>query len=116
MMTPYVSLRTGSINGVDVVGLLLSELARAVGRDVRHRPRPIERDQRDQVLEPVGPHVDQRLAHAARFHLEHADRLAAPEHRVGFRVVERDLSKVDCFPAAGDEINRPLEHGQRLQA
>ncbi len=101
---------------MDIVGLLLAELARAIGRDIRHRARAIERDQRDEVLEPVGPHVDQRLAHAAAFHLEHADRFAAPEHRVGLRIVERDLAKVDRFAAPGDEVDRALEHGQRLQA
>ena len=100
---------------MDVVGLLLSELAGAIGRDVRHRARAVERDQRDEVLEPVGAHVDQRLAHAAAFHLEHADCFAAPEHRVGLGVVERDLPKVDRFAAAGDEIDCPLENGQRLQ-
>ncbi len=39
--------------GMDVVGLLASVLARAIGRDVGHRARPVERDQRDDVLEPV---------------------------------------------------------------
>ena len=62
--------------GVDVVGLLLAMLARAIGRDVRHRPRPIERDQRDDVLETVRPHVEQRAPHARTFQLEHADRFA----------------------------------------
>ncbi len=50
------------------------------------------------------------------FHLEHADHLATPQHLVGFRIVERDLAQVDRFPLSRDEIDRALEHGQRLQA
>ena len=53
--------------GMDVVRLLVAVLARAIGRDVRHRARPIERDQRDDVLETVGPHVEQRPPHALHF-------------------------------------------------
>ena len=61
---------------MQIIGALVAELARAIGRNVRHRPRPVERDQHDQVFEAVGPHVDQRPAHALTFHLEDADRLA----------------------------------------
>ena len=75
---------------MEVLRLLVAVLAGAVGRDVRHRARAIERHQRDDVLEAVGPHVDQRLAHARTFHLEHADHLAARQHLVGLGVVERD--------------------------
>ena len=66
--------------GMDVVGLLHAVLARAIGRDVRHRARPVERDQRDDVLEAVRPHVEQRAPHALTFQLEDADRLGAREH------------------------------------
>ena len=65
--------------------LLLAMLAGIVGRDVLHRARPVERDQRDDVLDAVGLHADQRLAHAGTFHLEHADHLAARQHLVGLR-------------------------------
>ena len=74
-------------------------LARAIGRDVRHRARPIQRDQRDDVLEAVRAHVDQRAAHALAFHLEHADRLAAGQHLVGFGVVERQVGQIDVDAA-----------------
>ena len=84
---------------MDVVGVLLAELHRAIGRDIGHRAGPVERDQRDDVLEAVGAHFDQRLAHARAFQLEHADRLAAPEHFVGFLVVEQDLRQVDLDAA-----------------
>ena len=62
---------------MDVFGLLLAVLARAIGRDVRHRTWAIQRDQRDDVLETIGAHVLQGAAHALPFNLEHADRLAA---------------------------------------
>ena len=98
-----------------VFDLFSTELARAIEGNVGHRPRPIECDQRDQVLEPVGAHVHQRPAHAAAFHLEHADRLAAAKHLIGLLVVERDLAEVDRDSAPPYEIDRPLEHRQRLE-
>ena len=102
--------------GMDVVGLFEPVLAHAIGRDIGHRAGPIERHQRDDVLETVGPHVDQRAAHARTFHLEHADRLAAGHHLVGFLVVERQVGKIDVDAAALDELHRRLEHRQCLQA
>ena len=62
-----------------LVVLVLAELARAINRDIRHRAGAIERHQGDQVLEAVGLHLHQRLAHARAFHLEHADGLAPAE-------------------------------------
>ena len=81
--------------GMDVVRLLHAVLARAIGRDVRHRAGPVERDQRDDVLETVGPHVEQRAPHARAFQLEHADRFRARQQVVGFLVVERDGGEID---------------------
>ena len=101
---------------MDVFGLLLAVLARAIGRDVRHRTRAIERDQRDDVLEAVGPHVDERAAHALPFHLEDADGLAAREHCVAFGVVERNAQKIEIDAASGDEIYRRLQNSERRQA
>ena len=85
--------------GMDVVGLLHAMLARAIGRDVRHRARPVERDQRDDVLEAVRPHVEQRAPHALTFQLEDADRLGARQHGVGLFVVERDGREIDLDAA-----------------
>ena len=86
--------------------LLLPVLARIVGRDVLHRTGAIERDQRDDVLDAVGLHADQRLAHARTFHLEDADHLAARQHGVGLRVVERDARQVDLDAAPADQFHR----------
>ena len=94
---------------VNVFGLLLAVLARAIGRDVRHRARPIERDQRDDVLEAVRAHVDQRPAHPLPFHLEDADGLAARQHRVALGVVERNAQQVEIDAAPRDELYRGLQ-------
>ena len=91
---------------MQIVGALLTELSRTIGRDIRHRSRPIERDQHDQVFEPVRAHVDQRAPHALTFHLEHADGLAARQHLVGFSVVERDAQKIDVDAALTDQLAR----------
>ena len=93
---------------MEVFDRLVAELARAIGRDIRHRARPVERDQRDQVLEPVRPHVDERAPHALAFHLEHADRLAARQHLVGLGVVERNAQKIDLDAALAHEAHRRL--------
>ena len=102
--------------GMDVFGLLHAVLARAVGRDVRHRPRPVERDQRDDVLEAVRPHVEQRAAHALTFQLEDAHRLGAGEQRVGLLVVERDRRQIDVDAALLHERDGGLQHRERLEA
>jgi hypothetical protein len=85
--------------GVDVFRLLVAMLARAVGRDVRHRARPIERDERDDVLEPVRLHVEQRAAHALAFQLEDADRFSTRQQVVGFLVVQRDRGQIELDAA-----------------
>ena len=81
--------------GMNVVRLLHVVLARAVGRNIRHRARAIERDQRDDVLEAVRPHVEQRAAHARAFQLEHAHSFSARQQVVGVLVIERDSGKID---------------------
>ncbi len=83
-----------------------------VDRDVLHRPRPVERDERDQVFELGRAHLAERLAHARRLELEDAGRLAAGEHLVDLFVVERQLRDVD---AAG-ELGRLLDHVEVAQA
>ena len=50
------------------------------------------------------------------FHLEHADRLAAPEHFVSLGIVERDFRQVDLDAAPRQQPRRRLQRGQRLQA
>ena len=99
-----------------LVVLVLTELAGAIDRDVGHRARAVERDESDDVLEAVGLHLDEGLAHAGEFHLEHADRLAALEHLVCLAVVQRQRREIDLDPLAPDEIDSGAQHGQGLQA
>ena len=101
---------------MDVVRLLHVVLARAIGRYVRHRAGPVERDQRDDVLETVGAHVEQRAPHARAFQLEHADRFRARQEVVGFLVVERDGGKIDRDAAPLHQRDRGLQDGERFQA
>ena len=102
--------------GMDVIRLLHAVLARAISRDVRHRARPVQRDQRDDILETVGPHVEQRAAHARAFQLEHADRFGARQQVIGLGVVERDGGEIDVDAAALQQRHRGLQHGQGLEA
>ncbi|MET3868693.1 hypothetical protein ABIC20_006002 [Methylobacterium radiotolerans] len=99
-----------------LVAGVAAELALAVDRDVGHRARPVERHQGDDVLQPVGLHLAERLAHAGRFHLEHADRLAPAHGPVGVRVVERQRGEVDVDAALLEEIRAAAQHGQGLEA
>ena len=69
--------------GMNVIGLLPSVLAGAIGRNIRHRSRPVERDQRNDVLKSVRPHVEQSPPHALAFQLEDAHRLGARQHGIG---------------------------------
>ncbi len=112
-------MRLGEVglqSGVQVGRLLEPQLAAAIGGDVVHRAGTVERHQRDQVLDPVGLHLDEGLAHPCAFHLEHADRLAARQHLVGFGIVEGQARQIDVDAALLDELHSGGERGQRLEA
>ena len=99
-----------------LVAGIAAELALAIDRDVGHGARAVERHQGDDVLEAVGLHLDQRLAHAGGFHLEHAHRLAALHRRVGRRIVEGQGGEIDDDAALGQEVRAAAQQRQRLQA
>ena len=86
--------------------LLAPVLAGRVGRDVAHRPGPVERDEGDQILELARLHLAQRLAHARGLELEDARRVAAREHRVRRGVVEWERADVD----SADELDGLVDH------
>ena len=69
-------------------------LAARVGGDLVHRARAVQRDERDEVVELRRADLLERLLHALGLELEHADRVAAREHLVGLRVVERQRRHV----------------------
>ena len=93
--------------------LLAAVLARGVGRDVLHRARPVEGDERDQVLELGRLDLSQRFAHPGRLELEHAARLAAREHLVRPAVVERHCRHVETV---AHESFRGGDHVEVAQA
>ena len=80
---------------VQVVGLLLAMLDRDVARDVFHRPGPVQRDNRDDILEAVGPQLLEHVPHAGAFDLEHADRVTVRQQLVAGTVVERQIGEVE---------------------
>jgi hypothetical protein len=77
--------------GMRIFRIFIAVLAAPEGRDIVHRARPIERDERDDVLEYGRAHRRKRAAHALGFHLEHADRVTALEQfrSLGSSVIER---------------------------
>ena len=93
-----------------------AEFSGAIKRDIGHRARTIEGDERDQVLEAVGAHLAHRVAHAGTFQLEHAHRIALPQHVECRLVVERDLVGVETRDMLADEPLRLVDDGERLQA
>ena len=92
--------------------LLAPVLARGVRRDVPHRPRAVEGDEGDEVLELRRLHLAERVAHPGRLELEDARRVAAGEHRVRLPVVERERPDVDT----PDEIDRLVDDVEVAQA
>ena len=100
---------------VQIVGLLEAVLARDVLRNVVHRARPIERHQRDDVLEAVGLHLAQHIAHARAFQLEHAGRFTLSQHGEGALVIEWEMSEIDLLPAGADQAAGLVEHSECLE-
>ena len=87
-------------------------LSASVHRDVAHRARAVEGDERDAVLELGRLHEPQRLTHPGGLELEDASGLAARQHLVRLRVVERDLRDVD----SADEPDRLVDDVEVAQA
>jgi hypothetical protein len=101
---------------VEHVHLLPAELAVDIGVDVVHRPRPVERDQRGDLLQGRAAHLAQGVAHALGFQLEHADGLAGGQQFVGGLVVERQLVELQLNAAFLQEADGAVEHRQGLEA
>ncbi len=95
----------------------LAVLAPAIIRNAGHRAGPVQRNRGDQVLEPVRTHLAQRVAHALAFHLEHPAGIAARQHLVGLRVVQRQAVEIDrrC-PARAAAPSARSQDGERGQA
>ncbi len=99
---------------MQVIRLLLAMLALDVARDVLHRAGAVERHHGNDVLEAVGLHLAQHIAHAVAFELEHPRSVAPGEQLEGLSVVERQFRDIDAVLA--DEVASLLDHRQSLQA
>ena len=103
---------------VRVLDFLAAVLARHEGRDQVHRAGPVQRVERDQVLQPGWLGVAQHALHAARFELEHGLGHALGEQLVDLRVVERQVLERElllALVAAHDQVLGDLQDGQRGQ-
>jgi hypothetical protein len=74
---------------VDVRDRFRVALVSRVGVDVPHRPRAVQRVERNEILELGRAHLLERLPHAVGLELEHPHGIAPLEHLVGLGVVER---------------------------
>src|SRR3546814_5804781 len=92
---PYTTLFRSLQQRMRVLHLRAPVLALDEVRDQVHRPRPEQRVQRDQALEPIRLRALEQLAHAARLELEHRDGLAPGEQLGGGRVVVGDGGDVE---------------------
>ena len=101
---------------IEVVRRLLAVLAGDKAVDIVHRAGAVERHHRYDVLEAVGPETPQHVAHARPFQLEHPHGLAPAQHLVGRRIVERHLLQIEVRLFQADQVARPGQHRQRLQA
>ena len=105
---------------VQVLGFLAPVLALYVVGNQVHGPRPVERDQRNDVFQPVRLQLGGQLAHARRFHLEHRRQVSAGKALVGGLIVDgnlQDFQRIFIGRFAGvDHLHRPIDDGQRTQA
>ena len=104
--------------GVDVLESLRALLAAHVVGDELHRPRTVERHQRNHVVEALRRRLQEELAHAARFELEHGRRIAAAENVVGARVIQRQAIQRQRRRSIEHPhvTQRPIEDRQRRQS
>ncbi len=85
-------------------------------RNQLHRPGPVQRHQRRDVLDGTDLKLPAQIAHPAGFQLEHAQRFRLVQQVVGLLVVERQMVNRH-FDAVGalDHLAGVADDGQRLQ-
>ena len=84
-------------------------------RNQLHRSRPVECDQRDDVVEPLDAEILAQARHPAGFELEDADRFPAIQKRERRCVVERQFVNRETRNALADQRHRVLNHRERFQ-
>ena len=101
------------MNALPLLALVLDV---AVFRNVFHRPRTIERNERNNVLYAGRPQLAQRITHPRALHLKHANRICAAIKIVSRLVVERYGRQINLRPPRLQNINGPLQDCQCFQA
>ena len=82
-----------------------------------HRPGPVQRQHRGDVLERVRLHRAQQRPHRAAVELEHPERVTAGEQLVRLRVVQPELLQDDGLAAVrADLLQAVVEHREVAQA
>ena len=86
------------------------------GHAAIERAGPVERENRDEIFEAIGPDAHGHLADAGAFQLEDARGVAFAERLVGLLVVQA-LDGRDRLFAAGrlDELQAIVDQGQRFE-
>ena len=86
-------------------------------RDELHRPRPVEGDHGDDVLDARGLETLEGIAHARRLQLEHAEGPRLGEDLVGPRIVEGQRLGIEGDPLRLlDETGRVGDDGEGTEA
>ena len=99
--------------GVRVLDRLVAVAGADVRRDVRHRPRPVERHHRADLSHALRLQLLHVPTHPRRLQLEHPERLALPERLHRRRVRFRQLQQVQLHPRCVlHELHRATEDGQ----
>src|SRR3546814_540958 len=84
-------------------------------RNVVHRSRTVEGDQRDNVTKVCWLYLSQRLAHSFRFQLEHADRVA-PFQKVVYRpIVPFEQIEIDIDATFLQQLHGFLKYRKGLE-
>ena len=101
---------------MEIFNLLFAELARAIGRNIRHGAWAVERHQRNQVFKPVSPHLAYRIAHAGTFQLEHADCVALREHVVRRPIIQRNFCDIKIRPPQMNKLQGLVDNRKGFQS
>ena len=81
-----------------------------------HRPRTVERESGDDVVEAGGLHPFQQLTHATGVELEHPEGVATGEQLVGLLIVRGQCLEVDVDPPVGlDVLDAVADDGEVAQ-
>ena len=86
-------------------------------RNPVHRPRPVQRDERDDVGEIRRLEIDADAAHALGFELKHPKGFAATEHLVRARIIVGDGRQLEGrISRAPDLVGGRLHHREVAQS